>query len=175
MKCGVPMEFHCPKCGAVTPGSGKFCIECGHKLDEPAEREESAPEAERKYVTVLFSDLSGYTSLSERVDPEEVREIMSRIFGEVAQVVAKYEGFIERFFGDEVMVLFGVPRAHEDDPVRAIRAAKEIHKLVEGMSPHYEARHWKGKTRTDRGHSQLGITTDCISAGDGDTGGPGYV
>jgi len=140
MECGFPTEFHCPKCGAVTPGSGKFCIECGHKLGEPAEREEPAPEAERKYVTVLFSDLSGYTPLSERLDPEEVREIMSRIFGEIAQVVAKYEGFIERFFGDEVMVLFGVPRAHEDDPIRAIRAAKEIHKLVEGMSPHYEAK-----------------------------------
>ena len=70
----------------------------------------------------------------------ELEEIMSQIFGEIAQVVTKYEGSIERFFGDEVMALFGAPRAHEDDPVRAIRAAKEIHELIQGMSLHYEGK-----------------------------------
>jgi predicted ATPase/class 3 adenylate cyclase len=89
-------------------------------------------------VTALFSDLSGYTAMSEKLDPEEVKEITSRIFGEIAQVVAKYEGFIEKFVGDAVMALFGVPKAHEDDPVRAIRAAREIHDLVESLSPQIE-------------------------------------
>jgi class 3 adenylate cyclase len=89
----------------------------------------------RKHVTVLFSDLSGYTAMSEKLDPEEVKEIMSRIFGEIAQVVTKYEGFVEKFVGNAVMALFGVPKAHEDDPVRAIRAAQEIHAVVEPMSP----------------------------------------
>ncbi len=89
-------------------------------------------------MTVLFSDLTGYTAMTERLDPEEVNDIMGRIFGEIAQVVAKYEGFIERFLGDAVLVLFGVPKAHEDDPVRAIRAAREIHAVVEALSPQFE-------------------------------------
>ena len=77
---------------------------------------------ERKHVTVLFSDLSGYTAMTEKLDPEEVKEIMDRIFGKISQVVVKYEGFIEKFVGDAVMAIFGVPNTHEDDPVRAIRA-----------------------------------------------------
>jgi class 3 adenylate cyclase/tetratricopeptide (TPR) repeat protein len=95
-------------------------------------------EGERKQVTVLFSDLSGYTALTEKLDPEELKEIMSRIFGEIAQVVTKYEGFIEKFVGDAVMALFGVPKAHEDDPIRALRAAREIHDLVLAISPKVE-------------------------------------
>ena len=78
--------------------------------------------------------------MSEKLDPEEVKEIMSRIFGEIAQVVAKYEGFIEKFIGDAVMALFGVPKAHEDDPVRAILAAREIHDRIEKISPDIEKR-----------------------------------
>ena len=63
---------------------------------------------------------------------------MGRIFSEIAEVIGKYNGFIEKFLGDGVLALFGVPEAHEDDPVRAIRAAREIHDLVEAMSPRYE-------------------------------------
>jgi class 3 adenylate cyclase len=76
--------------------------------------------------------------MSERLDPEEVKDIMSRIFGEIAQVVAKYEGFIEKFIGDAVVAFFGVPAAHEDDPVRATKAAREIHDIVHRMSPRVE-------------------------------------
>jgi class 3 adenylate cyclase/tetratricopeptide (TPR) repeat protein len=97
-------------------------------------------EAERKHVTVLFSDMSGYTAMSERLDPEDVKEITSRIFGQISKVIGKYEGFVEKFVGDAVMALFGVPKTHEDDPVRAIRAAREIHDLVEALSPELEER-----------------------------------
>ena len=83
----------------------------------------------------MFSDLSGYTAMTEKLDPEEVKEIMDRIFGKISQVVVKYEGFIEKFVGDAVMAIFGVPKTHEDDPVRAIRAAREIHNLVKEISP----------------------------------------
>jgi class 3 adenylate cyclase/tetratricopeptide (TPR) repeat protein len=100
----------------------------------------SAPEGERKQVTVLFSDLSGYTAMTEKLDPEEVKEIMARVFGEIAQIVTKYEGFIEKFIGDAVVALFGVPKAHEDDPVRAIRAAREMHEVVNTLSPGVEKR-----------------------------------
>jgi class 3 adenylate cyclase/tetratricopeptide (TPR) repeat protein len=91
-------------------------------------------------VTVLFSDLSGYTAMSEKLDPEEVKEITSRIFGEISKVIDKYEGFVEKFVGDAVMALFGVPKAHEDNPIRAIKAAREIHELVDTTSPEVEKR-----------------------------------
>ena len=140
--CGTKMELVCPNCGAQIPLGRQFCGECGQRLEEvvAAEREVPEVEGERKYVTVLFSDLSGYTSMSEKLDPEEVKEIMSRIFGEIAQVVTKYEGFIEKFVGDAVMALFGVPKAHEDDPIRAIKVAREIHELVDELSPEVEKR-----------------------------------
>ena len=135
-ECGAKLLGICPRCGSESLPRDRFCGVCGQKLPakEPFERIEVPIEGERKQVTVLFSDLSGYTTMSERLDPEEVQEIMTRIFGETAQVVTKYEGFIEKFIGDAVMAFFGVPKAHEDDPVRAIRVAREIHSLVEGMN-----------------------------------------
>jgi class 3 adenylate cyclase len=136
------MELVCPNCGAQIPLGRQFCGECGQRLEEvvAAERELLEAEGERKYVTVLFSDLSGYTPMSEKLDPEELKEIMSRIFGEIAQVVTKYEGFVEKFVGDAVMALFGVPKAHEDDPIRTIKVAREIHELVDALSPEVEKR-----------------------------------
>jgi hypothetical protein len=159
-ECGAKMEIHCPSCNALVPLGKKFCGECGHDLKKPQEISPSdepevkphfqepltaeipiAPspiEGERKYVTALFSDMSGYTAMSEKLDPEEVKEITSQIFGEISTIVSRYDGFIEKFIGDAVMALFGVPKAHEDDPVRAIRAAKEIHAVVQAISPEIE-------------------------------------
>jgi len=136
-ECGSKLQLACPECGKVNPTGSKFCNECGERLERAVEKEKAVPEVEgeRKHVTVLFSDLSEYTTMSERLDPEEVKEITSRIFEEIALVVTRYEGFIEKYVGDAVMALFGVPKAHEDDPIRAIRAAREIHELVDSMSP----------------------------------------
>ena len=92
---------------------------------------------ERKQVTILFSDLSGYTELTEKYDPEEVKEILDQVFGKVKQVIEKYDGFVEKFVGDSAMAVFGVPRAHEDDPIRAIRAATEIETSINNRS-YYE-------------------------------------
>jgi class 3 adenylate cyclase/tetratricopeptide (TPR) repeat protein len=136
-ECGAKLLLVCSQCRYENLPGDKFCGECGQNLDEVVATEEAAP-GERKHVTVLFSDLSGYTAMSEKLDPEEVKDITGRVFGEIAQVVTKYEGFVEKFIGDAVMALFGVPKAHEDDAVRAIRAAKEIHDLVEAMSPQLE-------------------------------------
>lgn len=139
-ECGNKLQLACPECGKVNPTGSKFCNECGERLERAVETEKAVPEVEgeRKHVTVLFSDLSGYTTMSERLDPEKVKEITSRIFEEIALVVTRYEGFIEKYVGDAVMALFGVPKAHEDDPIRAIRAAREIHELVDSMSPEVE-------------------------------------
>jgi len=159
-QCGAKIEIICPKCNSSNPRLFKICVECGHNLTEATEKKALAFGGERKHATVLFSDLVGYTAMTERLDPEDVKEIMSHIFGEIAQVVTKYGGFIERFFGDEVMVLFGVPKTHEDDPVRAIRAAREIHRVVENMSPKYEA---------EFGHPcamHTGINTGLLITGD---------
>jgi hypothetical protein len=76
--------------------------------------------------------------MSERLDPEELKEITSLIFGKIQSVIGKYDGFIEKYVGDAIVALFGVHAAHEDDPVRAIRAAREIHELVEAVSPRFE-------------------------------------
>jgi class 3 adenylate cyclase/tetratricopeptide (TPR) repeat protein len=157
-KCGDKLELKCPSCGCLYQSDSIFCDGCGYALKKnkgilPGSDSEtilllnkkvaSPPlefEGERKYVTVLFSDMSGYTSMSERLDPEEVKEISGRIFGEISQVIAKYDGFIEKYVGDAVMALFGVPISQEDDPVRAIKAAREIHCLVANLSPKYQSK-----------------------------------
>ena len=160
VECGNKLEIICPNCGFSNAFNFKFCGECGYDLRKPKEAsaiDNLAPKSptpeipvhdipatsspiqgERKHITALFSDMSGYTSMSEKLDPEEVKEITSRIFGEVSRIVDQYDGFIEKFIGDAVMALFGVPKAHEDDPVRAIRAAREIHDLVQAISPELE-------------------------------------
>lgn len=135
-QCGNKLVSLCPGCGARLPGAGKFCGECGHLLEagfEPG-MPKLQTESQRKRVTVLFSDMSGYTALSEGLDPEEVRDIMNRIFDQIARVVINYEGFIEKFIGDAVMAIFGVPKSHEDDAIRAVRVALEIHRIVESMN-----------------------------------------
>jgi class 3 adenylate cyclase/tetratricopeptide (TPR) repeat protein len=149
----------CPKCQFDNPEGAKFCIECGHKFGE-----ELAIEGERKQVTVLFSDLSGYTAMSERLDPEEVKNIISRIFGEIAQVVVKYDGSVEKVIGDAVVAFFGVPKAHEDDPVRALRAAREIHEIVNAMSHQFESKVGKPLSM------HTGINTGLVVTGEVMTG-----
>lgn len=138
-ECGTAFLSICSKCGNELQTGDKFCGKCGNKIKKFTEDTKSTTpdlEGERKHVTVLFSDLSGYTAMSERLDPEEVKRIMSWIFGEVAQIVTKYEGFIEKFIGDAVMALFGVPQTHEDDTLRAIKAAIEIHTKIDSISSH---------------------------------------
>ena len=78
--------------------------------------------------------------MTEKLDPEQVKEITGLIFTGVKQIIGKYEGFIERVMGYGCLVFFGIPRAHEDDPIRAIHSALEIHEFVKGLSPQYEAR-----------------------------------
>jgi len=181
--CGSKIEIICPKCGKINSFDNKYCKECGNSLlnqveepnqeateietispePEPAKPDlidmNTYPEGERKYATILFSDLSGYTAMSEKLDPEELKDIMGRIFGEIAKVVARYEGHIDKFIGDAVMALFGVPKSHEDDAVRAILAAREIHAIVQKISPTVETK--IGRTLT----MHTGINTGLVVTG----------
>ena len=100
----------------------------------------SAPSQERRQVTVFFSDLSGFTSLSERLDPEDVRDIVNKVWERAGEIVGRYDGRINKLLGDAVMAVFGDPVAHEDDPLRAVRAALELHEAVEALNRDVEPR-----------------------------------
>lgn len=88
-------------------------------------------EGERRHATVVFSDLTGYTALNEAFDPEEVEQVMARIKREASRVIERHGGRVNQFVGDEVMALFGIPLARRDDPRRAVRAALELHAVVD--------------------------------------------
>src|SRR5881275_2552045 len=113
----------CAACGHVTSEPFKFCPECG----APAAEE---PHEERKTVTVLFCDVVGSTALGERLDAESVRRVLARFFETVRDVVERHGGSVEKFTGDAVMAVFGVPVLHEDDALRAVRAAAELRERV---------------------------------------------
>jgi len=95
-------------------------------------------EGERRQATILFSDLSGYTEMNEQLDPEEVQELMNRIKAKAIRIVEHHEGIVNQFVGDEILALFGIPNAHEDDPIRAVKAALELHGTVDEMSKEVE-------------------------------------
>lgn len=154
--------MHCPKCQNRNPPNAKFCNECGTAFNPESQPSSATPfrEAERKRITALFSDLSGYTAMSEKLDPEEVKEITSHIFDETKEIIKKYEGSIEMFAGDGILALFGVPIAHEDDPLRAIRAAREIHDFVESLNPLYETKVGRALSMHSGINTGLAVTAD---------------
>ena len=87
---------------------------------------DAARDTDRRQVTVLFADVSGFTTLSERLDPEEVRAFQNALFATLAKTITRYDGFVEKFVGDAVLAVFGAPVAHEDDPERALCAALDM-------------------------------------------------
>jgi class 3 adenylate cyclase/tetratricopeptide (TPR) repeat protein len=127
---------------------------------------------------VLFSDLSGYTAMNERLDPEEVGDIMARVKAEAVSIVEAHGGIVSQFVGDEVLALFGIPTAHTDDPVRAARAAMALHEMIRNISPEVEPRldralrlHTGINTglivtsmRDDR-DGRVGVTGDTVNTG----------
>src|SRR6184192_1093655 len=111
----------CPSCGSENREGARFCDSCGAALS-PA-----VPEHEqRKTVTVVFCDVTGSTALGESVDPEALRGLLARYFERMKSIVERHGGVVEKFIGDAVMAVFGVPVAHEDDAMRACRAAVEM-------------------------------------------------
>jgi class 3 adenylate cyclase len=111
----------CASCGTENRDEARFCDSCGAALGEAAATREL-----RKTVTVLFCDVTGSTELGEQLDPESLRRVMARYFAVAREVVERHGGTVEKFIGDAVMAVFGVPVVHEDDAIRAVRAAGEL-------------------------------------------------
>ena len=153
--CGARLERLCPNCQTPNVSDARFCKRCGQALmaaaavTPPTPTEFAAPrsytpkhlaekilvsrsalEGERKQVTVLFVDVSGFTALSERLDPEDVHRLMTRAFELMLAEVHRYEGTVNQFLGDGIMALFGAPIAHEDHARRALQAALGIRTVL---------------------------------------------
>src|SRR5436190_6854431 len=123
----------CASCGAENREGARFCDSCGAALTETAPARE-----QRKVVTVLFCDVTGSTALGERIDPESLRQVMSRYFETAKAIVERHGGSVEKFIGDAVMAVFGVPSVHEDDALRAVRAADELRGSLGGLNDELE-------------------------------------
>src|SRR5215208_1500477 len=140
--------MNCPHCRTANPEGARFCLNCGNHLEAPARMD-----GERKYVTVLFADVVGSTVVAERLDPEQVAEIMNGAFAFLNASVTNYGGTVARLLGDAIIAFFGAPVAHEDDAERAVRAGLEIQA---------KAREYAQVTRRDYGvdfNMRVGINT----------------
>ncbi len=173
--CGQPLLRPCPRCGTPQGPESNFCDRCGLNLKETPSPEVTpytprhlaqevlpsagALEGERRQVTVLFADASGFTTLSERMDPEDVHSIMNRCFELVMREIHRFEGTINQFTGDGVMALFGAPHAHENSPQRAIQAALAIQEQLKSYAE--ELRKEKGIDF----HMRMGINTGMAVVG----------
>jgi class 3 adenylate cyclase/tetratricopeptide (TPR) repeat protein len=124
----------CPSCGAENADGAKFCSECGTALGQPEQRRK-----ERKFATALFADLVGSTTLAEQEDPEVVQSVVGRAFDRLSEEIGRYEGLLEKFMGDAVLAVFGVPRSHEDDAERAVRAALEMQAVLSELNRGFAA------------------------------------
>jgi|GEM_PF-3812949 len=116
----------CAVCGEPNPERARFCLQCG----APIGREAAPPPETRKVVTVVFSDLAGSTSLGERLDPESLSRLMARWFERARAVLERHGGTVQKFIGDAVVAVFGIPTVHEEDALRAVRAAAEMYWLA---------------------------------------------
>src|SRR5947207_7131153 len=119
----------CPACGTENSEKARFCIECGTALvDAPPPA--PPPGEERKVITAIFVDLVGSTARSEQLDPEDVKSLVAPYHARVRAELERHGGTFEKFSGDAVLALFGTPKAHEDDPERAIRAGLAVRRAV---------------------------------------------
>jgi class 3 adenylate cyclase/tetratricopeptide (TPR) repeat protein len=137
--------MNCAQCGAENREGARFCDSCGVPLAEPAREV-------RKTVTVLFCDVAGYTETGERLDPEALRKLQSRYFDDARAALERHGATVEKFIGDAVMAVFGIPQVHEDDALRAARAALEVRDAVSALGP----------------QARIGINTGEVVAGTGD-------
>ena len=145
----------CPKCGEQNPDRFRVCGMCGAPLVPEAAREEA-----RKTVTIVFCDLKGSTNLGEKLDTETLREVLNVYFTEMKTVLERHGGTVEKFIGDAVMAVFGLPRVHEDDALRAVRAAADMQRALARVNERLEAE-WGVRLE-----NRIGVNTGEVVAGD---------
>ena len=145
----------CSSCGEENPDKAKFCSECATALTDG-----EGPRETRKTVTVMFADMSGSTALGERLDPEALRLVIERYFDAMKAEIERHGGLVEKFIGDAVMAVFGIPKAHEDDALRAIRAAMGLHNVLDGLNVRLERDHMVAI------RVRVGINTGEVVTGD---------
>ena len=179
-QCAYILEVACSRCGRSNPADSKFCSECGYDLTgmpiasgvDYARLQSYTPtvladkivasrqsmEGERKQVTVLFADVTNFTSISEKLDPEDVHDLVSEVMVFLAEEVHRYEGTIAQFLGDGIMAIFGAPIAHEDAPQRALHAALGIRERVREHAA-------KMKPRVIEFNMHIGLNTGLVVVG----------
>src|SRR5215469_18291799 len=119
----------CSSCGNVLPELARFCPGCGQSVVSLGTRGD-----ERRVVSVVFADLVGFTTLSETMDPEQVKNLVDGCFERLAADIAAFGGRVDKIIGDAIVALFGAPVAHEDDAERAVRAALQMQESVVALS-----------------------------------------
>ena len=144
----------CPVCAEENSDRARFCQACGAALGIDGAARES-----RRVVTILFCDVTGFTSLGERLDPESLSRVMSRYFATMRTALERHGGTVEKFIGDAVMAVFGIPQLHEDDALRAVRAAMEMRSMLDVLNIELERSH--GVTIETR----VGVHTGEVMAG----------
>src|SRR3954451_260426 len=144
----------CPRCGEANPEHARFCLACGSPLGSSVVREM------RKTVTIVFTDVIDSTPLGERLDAETYRHVISRYFIEVSRVLEHHGGTVEKFIGDAVMAAFGIPILHEDDALRAVRAAAELREALAQLNEELRAQYGFGLGM------RTGINSGEVVAGD---------
>lgn len=143
------MPQTCPSCNFANADGAKFCNECGHKLSLAADsgrvaslttrvvqRPDVRPESrgERRVVSVLFADIKDYTALSERLDPEQIEDLVGGLFREFSEVITQQGGYVDKFMGDAILALFGAPKSYGDDTDRAVNCALEMQRRAKAAN-----------------------------------------
>jgi class 3 adenylate cyclase len=143
LECGRLLALCCPGCQAELPATAKFCLEGGTPvargeassgMPAPSSPADGGHPGERRQPTVLFCDLVGSTPLSQQLDPEELRDVIAAYQQAASGAVARFSGHVAQYLGDGLLVYFGWPTAHEDDPERAVRAGLAIVEAVGGLN-----------------------------------------
>src|SRR5205807_10252646 len=156
----------CPRCGRENPREARFCMACGARLPQPCGAGVTenplgagywltcgaslagAETTERRIISVVFADIVGSTSLASRMDPESVRGILGEFSSAMREEASRHGGTVEKFVGDAIMAVFGLPQAHEDDPHRAVRAAVAMQRRMAAL-----------RTKIGEVHIRIGIRT----------------
>src|SRR5215472_11028082 len=180
LECGRRLVV-CPHCGTVNVPAAKFCIECGTALAPKGESTDPLPELvpaapfsrevassesrlappeERRIVTIMFADIIGSTPLADHLDPEDMRAILAGYFNLMTEQIRRHGGTVEKYIGDAVMAVFGIPVAHEDDPDRAIRAALDMQKALYDFNQQRQAQ----DAEATQLQMRIGINTGEVAA-----------